>query len=295
MLENRRGANIAKGASGAANGGVNIFPTVNFRRNKNIADALAGKGKRLAVRIAYHRVAVIFCYEGNLNPVIDNLAVGLVRNEKNPFSKAALRFRKNLRKAYDAFFRKHRARGVVRRIYDDGRGFFVKSAFKALKINLKILLSAGNGNGLSAGGFNINPVFGKTGGENYYLAALLHKRGERNGKACRRAAGKIEVLRAEIRSKAAVKVVGNGTSCGGAARGGGITVNFNRVPLGQKAHKLFLHRLGHGRVWVANAEIKDVFVADFRLSFVAVFKKLPYYGAFFAQGFHSFSVHQSAS
>ena len=103
------------------------------------------------------------------------------------------------------------------------------------------------------------------------------------------------MLRAECSAEPAVKVGGNGAAGSGAARGGGVTVDGDRVLLGQQAAKLPLHRFGRRNIGIADTEVKDVFRADLGLSFVAVFKQLPYDRTVCSQGFHPFFLHCGTS
>ena len=95
MLEQAGSAHIAQRPSGSGHGGVDLLRIGDILGNQHIADALTRQREGLGEGVAKNRVPVNAGDPGDLHTRINNLTVGLVRNQVDGMSIGSALLRQN--------------------------------------------------------------------------------------------------------------------------------------------------------------------------------------------------------
>ena len=283
--------NKSKASACAAHCGKEISCVRALGRHEDISDSLTGNGEGLTVGIANYCVIVVVGNVRHYRAAVNQLSVGLVCDDEYLVTNLCLLLFKDSGQLFDGILGENYACGVVGRVYDNCLCFFGKSGFKGVKVDLEVLFSALHNVKPCSRLFSEYLILREEGRKCDDLLTLVDNSVESDGEGRRRTAGHVDICGRRVARENSLDALSNSSSYAQITCGGGIAVERHGVSLGDETKECVCKLLRCGNAGVADAEVKDLIVADLGLSLLCVLKYFSDHGALFAQLHHFFVKH----
>ena len=232
--------------------------------------------------VVLHNVRRIFA--------VYQFAVRLVDDQINRFAFLIALLRQQRGKHADLLRAVNRARGIVRRIENDGFGFIPDGAAKFRLVQMKPRVCF-HIHDRPARAFDKHFVLGETGRDHRKFVARFAKRIQRDREGSRRAARHVYERSGHGDPERRADILGNFFPDFGRACRGSITVKQLRRHFAQQALGFILDAFGRRYAGIAERKIEYVLRADLRFSQISVFEDFPNDGPFFAEFPHGLIQH----
>ena len=245
-------------------GGVeDELPVRDIARDDQVADALAGEGEGFRPGVADNHVLHAVRHPGHLDPVVGELAVGLVGDDVDGGAVLAALLDEGVGELPEQLRRIDDAGGVVGVIEDDGLGLRRDGPRYGPDVGHEaVRLARGHDDDPAAGRRDVVVVLEEVGADADDLVAGVQERRHGDAEPAGRADGHDDVVLGVAGAEARVERVRDGAAHLGIAGVGRVAVDVHGVLVRDDVYDGFLNRLGRREVGIADGVIEDVLPAE---------------------------------
>ena len=244
----------------------------NAVRHNDVADALARQREGLAVGVADNRVVIVERNARNGQTIVDNLTIGLVRDDKNRVSIRLLLCTQEFRKPPNGLLAVDCTARIVRRVYDNGFRVQRDCRLKCGKVNLKIVSLCGHDDKPPSTRLDKDTILGEERRNRDKFISRFRQCLECDCHGCRRPRRKKKIFPCDFQTKSFFDVGRKDLTDLRFSGRNRIAVYLCRVTVRQDVHCRFLNECRRRHVRIPEAEVKDVLCADLCRTLLPVLK-----------------------